>query len=108
MDVGLKFSFRHVYYDNRASIWAEPSTLFFQDAKGCFDNTDGLPRCIKLEVPLGNPLVDKIEIAYWKNGVWYKADIVEKYKKYNSSQQYWYERELSELNITDDGCHFGR
>lgn len=106
VDVGLKFSFRHIYYDDRASIWAEPSTLFFQDTKGCFDNPDGFPRCIELEVPLGNPLVDRIEIAFWKNGVWYKYDTVEKYKKYNSSQQYWYERELAELNLTEDGCHF--
>lgn len=106
VDVGIKFSFRHIYYDNRASIWAEPSTLFFQDTKGCFDNTDGFPRCIELEVPLGNPLVDRIEIAFWQNGIWYSTEIVEKYKKYNTSQQYWYERELAELNITEDGCHF--
>lgn len=109
VDVGLKFSYIHYYYDNRASIWAEPSTLFYQDTKGCFDNPDGFPRCIKLRVPVGNPLVEKIGIAFWKNGVWYMTEIVEKYKKYNNSQQMWYERDLSEIvasTFSDEDCAF--
>lgn len=110
VDVGLQFSYRQIYYDNRAGIWADPTTLFFQDAKGCFENTEGFPRCIKLRVPIGNPLVDKIEIAFKKNGVWYLYDTIEKYKKYNNTQQYWYERELSETvigsNYSDHDCSF--
>ena len=107
LDVGIQLSYKHHYYDGRESIWADPSTTFFQDTKGCFDNADGFPRCIKIRVPVGNPLVDKIEIGYKKNGVWYSADLVEKYKKYNSSQEMWYERELAELtNFSDDDCSF--
>ena len=107
IDVGIKLSYRHIYYDGRASIWADPSTLFYQDTKGCFENEDGFPRCLKIRVPVGNPLVDKIEIAYSKDGIWYSAEVVDKYKKYNSSQQYWYERELAELtNYSDDDCSF--
>lgn len=107
VDVGIQLSYRHVYYDGRASIWADPSTLFYQDTKGCFENTDGFPRCLKTRLPVGNPLVEKIEVAFIKNGAWYRADVVEKYKKYNSSQQFWYERELAELlNYSDDDCSF--
>lgn len=109
VDVGIKVSYIHYYYDGRRSIFAEPSTLFFQDTKGCFDNPDGFPRCIKLRVPVGNPLVEKIGIAFWKNGAWYMTEIVEKYKKYNNAQQYWYERELSEIvsaTFDEDDCSF--
>lgn len=107
VDVGLKFSYRHVYYDGRASIWAEPSSLYYQNARGCFESTEGLPRCVKLRVPIGNPLVDKIEIAFWKDGVWYLYDTVDKYKKYNDTQQFWYERNLAELlNYSDTDCSF--
>lgn len=107
VNVGIKLFFKHEYYDGRQSIWSDPSTLFYQDAQGCFDNADGLPRCIKVRVPVGNPLVEKIIIGFWKNGTWYEYDTVEKYKKYNSTQQYWYERELAELtNYSDDDCSF--
>lgn len=97
LDVGIKLAYRHIYYDDRTGIWSEPSTLFYQDTKGCFDNSEGMPRCIKLRVPIGNPLVDRIEIAFFKDNAWSSTEIVEKYKKYNNSQQYWYERELAEL-----------
>lgn len=109
VDVGIQISYRHVYYDGRRSTWADPSTMFYQDAKGCFDNSDGFPRCLKAYVPVGNPMVEKIEIAYSKDGIWYKADVVEKYKKYNSSQQMWYERALSEQvqsTLNEDDCTF--
>lgn len=107
LDMGFQFAYMFEYYDGRRSIWSNPSTLFYQDTKGCFDNAEGFPRCIKLRVPIGNPLVDKIHIGYSKNGVWYTAEIVEKYKKYNSSQQYWYERDLAELtNYSDEDCSF--
>lgn len=108
IDTGFKFSYRWVYYDGRASIYADPSTLFYQDAK-CFDSNEGLPRCIKLRVPIGNAMVEKIEILYWKDGQWFLYDTVEKYKKYNSTQQYWYERELSEQvegTFSDEDCAF--
>lgn len=107
VDAGFQFSYRHIYYDGRTSIWADPSTLFYQDTKGCFESEEGFPRCIKLRIPIGNPLVDKVEVAYIRNGVWYSSEVIDKYKKYNSSQQYWYERELAELtNYSDDDCSF--
>lgn len=107
LDVGIKLMFQWVYYDGRESIWSDPSTLFFQDTRGCFDNPVSFPRCIRVRVPIGNPLVDKIRIAYQKDGVWFLADTIDKYKKYNSSQQFWYERELAELeNYSDEDCSF--
>jgi len=108
-DVGIKISYRHVYYDGRASIWSEPSKPFYQDTKGCFDSSDGFPRCIKLRIPIGNPLVDKIEIGIIKNGAVSKYDTIDKYKKYNSTQQYWYERDLSEQvrsSFSTEDCSF--
>ncbi len=109
VDVGIKLSYRHVYYDGRASIWSEPTKPFYQDSKGCFDNSDGFPRCIKLRVPIGNPLVDRIEIGVLKNGSFSRYDTIDKYKKYNSTQQYWYERDLSEQvqsSYSPDDCSF--
>lgn len=108
VDVGLKFIYRHVYYDLRASEWSAPSSLYYQDSKGCFSSTEGFPRCIELTIPLGNPLVDKIEIGYsTDNGVnWLLSDTVEKYDSYTSSNQYWYERSISsELNRPEE-CYF--
>jgi hypothetical protein len=112
VDAGFMFMFRHVYYDGRASEWSDTSTLFYQDSKGCFDTTAGFSRCLRLRVPVGNPMVDKIEIASSTDGgaSWELVDTIEKYKKYNSAQQYWYERELSESvsggNYSDSDCSF--
>ena len=109
LDSGFQFIYRHVYYNNiQASEWSEPSQLYYQDASSCFYNTKGESRCIKLSIPMGNPMIDKIEVAFTKGDkdeagkqVWYLTDTIEKYKKYNNSQQFWYERSLRE-DIT--GC----
>lgn len=109
LDVAIKFSYRHIYYDGiRGSIYADPTEPFYQQSKKCFEQGN-LSRCVKLRVPIGNALVDKIEIVYWKNGEWFLYDTVEKYKKYNTSQQYWFERELAEdvqSTFSEDDCAF--
>jgi len=111
LDKGFKFAYRHVYYDQRASELSAWSTLFYQDAKGCFDNSESFSRCIKFRLPIGNPMVDKIEFYFSEDGglTWFLYDTIEKYKKYNSAQEYWYQRNLSEevQNTFDDSdCAF--
>lgn len=111
LDKGFKFMYRYVYYDGRTSEWSDRSSLYFQDAKGCFDTGDGFPRCIKFRLPVGNPLVDIIEFAFSEDGgvTYYISERIEKYKKYNNAQQYWYERGLSELvsaTFSEDDCSF--
>lgn len=114
LDAPFQFAIMHEYYDGRMSILSDRSTTYYQDAKGCFDSESGFARCMKLRVPIGNPMVDKIHIIYTtglrnENGamVWYRYDIVEKYKKYNNNQQKWYERDLAELlNYSDSDCSF--
>lgn len=109
VDVGFKFIYRHVYYDLRTSEWSIPSSLYYQDSKGCFSNTEGFPRCLELTIPLGNPLVDKIEVGYSTDGGinWVKDAPIEKYESYTTSVNYWYERNISSaLALTEDGCHF--
>ncbi len=108
LDTGFQFMYRHIYYDNRASDWSTISSLYYQNTRECFELRTGHPRCMKLTIPLGNPLVDKIEIAFTKgNGIWYLTDTVEKYKSYNSTQEKWYERGMAEeLNYTPDATHF--
>ena len=103
INVGLKVRCRHIYYDQRASEWSDFNTLFFEDTTGCFDTSVGFPRCIKFILPLGNPLVDKIEFAVsTDNGAtWSSYDIIEKYQPYISSTQYWYERSLAALPDLD-------
>jgi hypothetical protein len=111
LDTPFMFMVKHHYYDNiRASEWSDFSSTYFIDTSGCFDFAGGLPRCFKLRVPIGNPLVDKIEIAYSKDGVnWFTTEIVDKYKSYTTDQQYWYERQLSEQvasTYSDVDCCF--
>lgn len=111
LDKALKFAYLHVYYDGRRSELSSFSSLYFQDAKGCFDNSEGFARCIKFRLPIGNPMVEKIEFYFSEDGglTWFLYETVEKYKKYNSAQQYWYERELSEdvnSSFSDSDCSF--
>lgn len=98
LDKGFKFAYRDIYYDGRASELSDWSSLYFIDARGCFDNAEGFSRCIKFRIPLGNPMVEKIEFYFSEDGglTWFLYDTIEKYKKYNSNQQYWYQRDLSE------------
>lgn len=113
-DTGFKFIFRHLYYDNlRKSEWSDVSTLYYQDAASCFYSSKGESRCIRLRVPAGNPLVVAVEIAFTKgdkddnlNQVWRRAATIEKYKKYNSSEQYWYERDISNELTNYSDCAF--
>ena len=103
LDKGFKFIYRGVYYDNlRTTEWSDPSTMYYQDTEGCFYGSKGIGRCWKLSIPVTNPLWDKIEIGYSKgdidgngDGIWYLADTVDVYEKYNSTQQYWYQRQPS-------------
>lgn len=109
VDIGIKVAFFWIYYDQRESTMSDISTLYYQDSHGCFDATEGYPRCLKLTVPLGNPLVDKIEMVFsTDNGVtWRSSDIIEKYQPYNSASEYWYERELADLeDLNLETCTF--
>ena len=109
LDVGIQVRIQHVYYDQRASTWSDISTLFYQNSRGDLANTGGFPRCLSLKIPIGNPLVDKIRIAYSKNNgtTWYLSDTIEKYSAYTSQGQYWYERTLlSLLNYDAATCTF--
>src|SRR6185503_4247811 len=111
LDKGFKFMYSFIYYDQRASEYSSWSSLYFQDAKGCFDNNLGQPRCLKFRLPIGNPLVEKIEFCFSDDGGvnWYVSETIEKYKQYNSSQQMWYDRSLSETissTFSDTDCSF--
>lgn len=100
---------RHKYYDERANEWGDYGRPFYLEAESCYESTQDGPRCIKFRVPVGNPLADKIEVAFSVNNgqQWFLADIVEKYKPYSSPNQYWYERELADLlNFSEDDCAF--
>lgn len=109
LDSPIQFMYKHIYYDQRESLWSDRSTVFYQNTKGCFDSTSGFPRCIKLRIPIGNPMVEKIKVAFTLDGQnWYVTETVDKYQKYNSSQQKWYERELSEslMGFSEEDCAF--
>lgn len=109
LDVPIQLMYRHVYYDNRKSLWSTRSSVYYQNARGCFDNSVGASRCLKFRVPVGNPLVDRIEIAYTIDGQnWYITETVDKYTKYNNSQEKWYTRGISSslLNFSQDDCSF--
>ncbi len=115
LDVAFKLMFKYEYYDGRMSEWSDSSIPYYQSTKGCFDAAgNSFSRCLRTRVPVGNTMVSRIHIAYNKsefdefgNNIWYKAEVVEKYKKYNNTQQYWYQRDLAELtNYSDEDCSF--
>jgi len=107
LDQPFQFIYKHVYYDNRESEWSTPSSTYYQATKGC-DILTGFSRCIKLRVPVGNPLVDRIKIGFTiGQNIWWQTEVVEKYKKYNNSQEKWYDRSLAPLdNYSDSDCSF--
>lgn len=108
MDKGFKAMYQFEYYDGRKSEWSDRSTLFFQNARGCFDSTDGFSRCILFNVPLGNPMVDKIHIGISDDGgtTYYLYDTIQKYEPYKENAK-WYERGLSsKLEVDYDSLTF--
>lgn len=108
-DRGLMFMVKHVYYDGRESEWSDRSTLYYQETNACFAAGTGLSRCLRLRIPVGNPMVEKIKVAFSENGgfTWFICETIEKYKKYNDLQQKWYERDLAELeNFSETDCSF--
>lgn len=108
LDKGIKVMFKFEYYDGRQSEWSDRSTLFFQDAKGCFDSEEGYARTIEFDVPLGNPMVDKIHIAVSEDGgaTYFLYDTIQKYQEYVDGQ-FWYERGFnSDLEVDFENCTF--
>lgn len=109
LDKGFQFRYRYVYYDFRASIWSKASTLFYQNSLELNTTYIDFGRSIKLRIPIGNPLVDTIEIAVSENNgnTWRKIAVIPKYKKYNNAQEKWYQRGLAELpGYSDSDCSF--
>lgn len=116
IDVAVQLCYRHIYYDGRVSEWMGVSTTFYQDSKGCFDLTEGFPRCLSVRVPVGNPLVDRIEIAVRRDNelftdglspLWRSVEVIEKYQPYSTQSEMWYERELADLlNFSETDCAF--
>lgn len=116
MDVAVQVCFRHIYYDGRVSEWMGVSSTYYQDSKSCFDTSEGFPRCLKFRVPVGNPMVDRIEFAVRRDNeiftdslspLWRSVEVVEKYKPYATQDQMWYEREMEDLlNFSEDDCCF--
>jgi hypothetical protein len=109
MNKGFQFRYRYVYYDGRGSNWSSSSTYIYQEKGGFNDTQPDYGRSIKLRIPVGNALVEKIEIAVSENNsnTWRKIAVIDKYKKYNTSQEKWYQRGLAELpNYSDSDCSF--
>lgn len=105
-DKGLKFMYQHEYYDGRRSEWSDRSSLYYIGVNSCFSNDSAIPRCMKFDVPMGNPMVDKINIGVSEDGgvSYYLYDTIQKYNEYNSNQ-FWYERTLREgLAIDYEAC----
>lgn len=112
IDTGFQFMFRWVYYDGRKSTWSDISSYYFQSSQECFANDNGFSRCMKTRLPVGNAMVAYIEIAYRNDNLenWSLIERIEKYQQYNSAQEQWYERTLSQdiLNngYSNDDCAF--
>lgn len=116
LDVAIQVCYRHIYYDGRVSEWMGVSTTYFQDSRACFDLSEGYPRCMKFRMPVGNPMVDRIEVAVRRDNelftdglspLWRSVEVIEKYKPYATQNQMWYEREMAELlNFSEEDCCF--
>lgn len=109
MDKGFRFSYKWGYYDLiRASIYSNYSQTVYQDSVKLSFTPAAIGRRLKIRLPIGNPLVDFIDLAVSiDGGAWHRVARIEKYKKYNNTQQMWYERELAELTgYSNSDCSF--
>lgn len=109
VDAGFQFRFRHVYYDQRASEWSDISTLYFQNTKDGCAAFDDVPRCMKFRLPIGNPMVERIEFAFRKDNStqWFLYESIDKYEPYTSEDQKWFEREMKDLPFfSNEDCSF--
>lgn len=107
LDKPFQFIFKWRYYDMRESEWSVPSTTYFQSSQGC-DATAAFSRCLKMRLPIGGPLVDQLLVGMSNDGInWYQVDVIDKYRKYNDSQEKWYQRGLAQLpGYSDTDCSF--
>jgi hypothetical protein len=97
---GWQFRLKHV------DVWGRPTEHgiisnrhFITFGSNCLQKSTGLPRCFKLTMDIGNPLVDKILIEYrncTENEInlstdsdWVLYDTVEKYKNCVDGESWW-------------------
>lgn len=116
LDVSIQLCYRFIYYDERVSEWMGVSSTYYQDSKTCFDQVEGFPRCMKFRMPVGNPMVDRIEVAVRRDNdlftdglspLWRSVEVIEKYKPYASETEMWYERDMEDLlNFSEEDCCF--
>lgn len=106
LDKTMQFRYQHVYYDGRESIWSKISSPFYQDS---LDLISVRGRQVKVRVPVGGPLVEKVRIAvaFDNSTDWKLVATVDKYEQYNSGQQMWYDRQPAPLEgFSASDCSF--
>ncbi len=97
----------------RPSEYGRPSDMFLLvSGSDCLSSSSGLPRSVKLRLPAGNPLVDKIELLFRNdlaNGIntdWYLYDTINKYN--DCEDKDWWQRTIREsLEYNSDSNTIG-
>ncbi len=99
------WQFRVKFFDvwNRESEHGVISNLYVPTTNGCQTNAEGLPRCLKLNIEAGSPIVSKIVIEF-RNCIdtnsdipattdWYIYDTVDKYASCGANDgKDWFDR----------------
>lgn len=108
---GWQWRTKHICHWGRESEHGVISDRYFTVIGApCIQTSDSLPRCVKLTIDAGCPIVEKIQIEFRKcsgNSVdnvdsdWFLYDTLEKYN--NCDDVPWYQREINaELDYNSD------
>lgn len=90
-----KWRARHINVFGEVSEYGKISDQYTPIiGSGCVAGASGLPRCVKLQLEAGSPLIDKVELWFKiDNGDWYHYDTIEKYD--NNGALPWYQRPVN-------------
>lgn len=100
----LQFAYQYIYTDGRTSVFSPYSSNVYVGTSACSQLTTNSPRCVRLTLSAGGPLVEKIRV-FFRNcgGDWYLYDTIDKYDPCDRDEPF-YTREigLQDYNAEDN------
>ena len=86
----IQFAYQYIYTDGRTSVFSPYSGNVFVGTSSCSQTATNNPRCVRLLLDAGGPLVEKIRV-FFRNcgGDWYQYDTLEKYNKCDAALPFY-------------------
>ncbi|MFX1709066.1 carboxypeptidase-like regulatory domain-containing protein [Chitinophaga sp. CC14] len=102
----LQFAYQYIYQDGRSSVFSPYSANLYVGAGGCQELNAGSPRCVRLTLDAGGPMVEQIRIFFRNCGNdWYIYETIDKYEKCTENIPF-YERAVSLDGYNEDSNTF--